>query len=418
MTNGASFAREGEDLALLTGSTAGDMLRGAVGTDAVLRSWQVHSVHHRPGAGITVGYTVTVDRQSAAGTWQRQEEYLCASTARLAHASSPHLTHLRSGDTRVAIWTYPEDPELPGLPTACSPARMAQLLGHPVSIELMSYRPTRRAVVRVTDIDGSASYGKVLRPPQAQSLAKRHMMLERAGVAAPSLLLNVPSGIVLVAGAEGEPLANAISRGMGSRAAQILGALSAVLDSLPTDALTLTKRPAWAERATHYAHAAATALPEQARRCRAIALEVSHLLAASDPGPLVPVHGDFYEANIYVDVASSAVTGLIDIDSLGPGHRVDDWACLLGHMSVLPHLAPRSYPHVASDLPTWRNLCERMVDPVSLCARTAGVVLSLVAGAKRVDGTAWKHDAEGRLATAEAWLTRARIWASGRIPVQ
>ena len=44
---------------------------------------------------------------------------------------------------------------------------------------------------------------------------------------------------------------------------------------------------------------------------------------------------------------------------------------------------------------------------MALCARTAGVVLSLVAGAKRVDGAEWIDDALGRLSTAEAWLERA-----------
>ena len=63
--------------------------------------------------------------------------------------------------------------------------------------------------------------------------------------------------------------------------------------------------------------------------------EDSGFQACSDSGPIQPVHGDFYEANIFVSPDASHVTGVIDVDSLGPGHRVDDWACLLGHMSVL-----------------------------------------------------------------------------------
>ena len=103
-----------------------------------------------------------------------------------------------------------------------------------------------------------------------------------------------------------------------------------------------------------------------------------------------------------------SVTSLLDVDSLGPGYRVDDLACLLGHVSVLDHLAPASYPKLRPILETWTHMAEQQVDPVSLRARCAGVVLSLVAGARREDGGPWRPDAEGRLARAETWLAQGR----------
>ena len=103
-------------------------------------------------------------------------------------------------------------------------------------------------------------------------------------------------------------------------------------------------------------------------------------------------------------------------DSVGPGHRVDDLACLLGHVSVLPHLAPATYPRVPPVLAAWTHRCEELVDPVALHTRGAGVVLSLVAGARRTDGAHWRADAEGRLARAEAWLARAREIQAQRGP--
>lgn len=410
--------REREDLIMLTGPSAGEMLRTALmtmGYPAIVRSWSVHSIHHRPGAGVTVGYALTIDRIEPAGEQIRTEEYMCASTARISQQDTPGLVHLTSQETGVWVWRYPGDPELPALRLACSPAEMTALLGEPVSVELMSYRPTRRAVVRVRGAT-SVSYAKVARPPQVDSLAKRHMMLSVAGVCAPPVLMHDPRGLLVIGSAEGVPLSTLISRGMGQMALPMLTSLTGLLDSLPPQALSLSHRPAWADRSKHYAHAAATALPQQRMRCEALARGIVELLARSDPGPLVPVHGDFYEANIFVAAREPRVTGIIDVDSLGPGHRVDDWACLLGHMSVLPHLAPQSYPHVGDDLPVWRGVCETMVDPVALCARTAGVVLSLVAGAKRVDGSEWRGDALGRLATAEAWLARAYQHASAKPP--
>ena len=377
-----------------------------MGQLAVIRGWKVHSIHHRPGAGVTVGYALTVDRILDDGEHVRGEEYMCASTAHISHPNTPGLVRLTSRGATAWVWRYPGDPELPALHIACSPREMSALLGTPVSVELMSYRPTRRAVVRVRGANG-VSYGKVARPPQVDSLAKRHTMLTRAGVSSPGVLLHDSRGLLVIESAVGIPLSNAISHGLKNRASALLFSLTELLDSLPMEAVGLTHRPAWADRCEHYAHAAATALPDERPRCETISRGIRDILARSDSGPIQPVHGDFYEANIFVSPDASHVTGVIDVDSLGPGHRVDDWACLLGHMCVLPHLAPQSYPHVEADLPVWRDMCERMVDPAALCVRTAGVVLSLIAGAKRVDGREWHHDALGRLATAESWLERA-----------
>ncbi len=272
---------------------------------------------------------------------------------------------------------------------------------------MVAYRPTRRAVVRVTYRDGSTSYAKVLRPAVSGSFAQRHRMLRAAGVPAPEVLRDDPDGLVLLSAGQGVALSGLLSRGMDTAQAQrVLSSLTALLDSLPQSALALERHPAWSERARHYAHAAATVLPEHATRARAVAEGVEQLMAVSDPGPVVPVHGDFYEANVLME--GEGVTSLLDVDSLGPGHRVDDLACLLGHVSVLDHLAPASYPHLRPVLETWTQLAEAQVDPVALRARCAGVVLSLVAGARRDDGGPWRPDAEGRLARAELWLAQAR----------
>ncbi|MFT3944866.1 MAG: phosphotransferase [Ancrocorticia sp.] len=410
MTLPARTAREGHDLALLTGNGAGEMFRIAFRQEVAVRSWTVHSVHHRPGAGVTVCYVVVVDSPTEAGTMVRTEEYMCASTARLAHPDQV-MAKLQSDGTKVSLWRYPHDPELPGLAEACSPDQMSRRLGRPVSIELMSYRPTRRAVVKISHDDEVLAFGKVLRLTQARELANRHRVLQEAHVPAPRLLMETPNGIVVTAAMQGEPLANIISRGMGNRAPQILRALVAVLDTLPATVLDLPQRPSWSERAEHYAHAAATALPEEAQRCRALAERINTLLPLAPTGPVVPVHGDFYEANVYMHKSLSQVAGIIDVDSVGPGYRVDDLACLLGHMSVLPHLAPKAYPFVPQDLAQWRIACESMVDPVALNTRCAGVALSLIAGAKRMDGREWRRDALGRLAMAEWWMERAEAFA-------
>ena len=305
------------------------------------------------------------------------------------------------------VWRHPADPELPALAVACTPSLLSRRLGAQVKATMVAYRPTRRAVVRVTYTDQSTSYAKVLPPGHSRAFAERHRMLLAAGVPAPEVLRDDPDGLVLLSTGRGVALSGLLSRGMDARRAErVFASLTRLLDSLPASALQLEAHPAWSERARHYAHAAATVLPEHAARARAVADGVEQLMASSDPGPIVPVHGDFYEANVLME--GEGVASLLDVDSLGPGRRVDDLACLLGHVSVLDHLAPASYPHLRPVLDTWTALADRQVDSVALRARCAGVVLSLVAGARREDGGPWRADAEGRLARAETWLAQGR----------
>ncbi|WP_454777822.1 phosphotransferase family protein [Georgenia muralis] len=416
----ASAQHEPADVALLTGPDAGAMLADALGAEGGrLVSWQVHTVHHRPGAGVTVGYTATVER-AAQGTPVRGEEYLCATTARLSRPAGPGLVRLEQGPDGppVHLWRHPADPELPALPVACDPAALSRRLGTPVTVELLAYRPTRRAVLRVQarEEEWHTAYLKIVRPSAAGLFVDRHRMLAAAGVPAPPVLRADDDGLVLLGAERGTPLANLLAEGLGERAVPVLDALVRTLEALPLPLVDLPRRPAWSERAQHYAHAAATVLPEHATRTQALADGIDQLLAVTDPGPVVPTHGDFYEANILMDPAGPTVSALLDVDAVGPGHRVDDLACLLGHVSVLPHLAPATYPRVPPVLAAWTRRCEELVDPVALHTRGAGVVLSLVAGARRTDGAHWRADAEGRLARAEAWLARAREIQAQRGP--
>lgn len=411
----ALAGREAQDVSLLTGPRAASVLAAALApARQTLVSWRVHSVHHRPGAGVSVGYTALVDFPEG----YRATEYLFATTARLSNPGSPHLVRVApvegAGPT-IHVWRHPADPELPALSVACTPSALGARLGATVSVEVVVYRPTRRAVLRVTYPDSSTAYAKVLRPSQALPFVQRHRLLEVANVPAPRVLREDPDGFVLLSTGKGTPLSGLLAAGMDeAQATRVFGALTGLLDALPAGAVQLPRRPAWSERVRHYAHAAATVLPQCAARTQAVADGVVELMSRTDPGPVVPAHGDFYEANVLMD--GEQVACLLDVDSLGPGHRVDDLACLLGHVSILDHLAPASYPFLRPAVETWTRLADLQVDPVALRARCAGVVLSLVAGARREDGGSWRADAEGRLARAELWLAEAREIDTRRAP--
>ena len=126
------------------------------------------------------------------------------------------------------------------------------------------------------------------------------------------------------------------------------------------------------------------------------------VLTASDPGahPAVPVHGDFYESQLLVD--DGVVVGLLDVDTVGRGHRIDDWATLLGHLALLEHILPepvtaQSYRRAVAEhaLARWPG--------THLRPRVAAVLVGLATGPFRVQQVDWPALTAARLALAEEW---------------
>ncbi|XCB30629.1 phosphotransferase [Arcanobacterium hippocoleae] len=409
----ARTASEADDLALLTSKRAGEMLRLAFADHGILRSWSVHQIHHRPGAGISVGYSVIIDVRNP---FERRDLYAVASTAQIQEEKVLEVggKRLRLGSTAVNIWEFPYDPELPALDLACDVEKMSQYLGESVELELIGYRPTRRAVVRVIRENKPPIFAKTIRPQVQADFEYRLKIVKGAGINCPQIYAR-EVGIVMMTALEGVPLSRVLAasskhiqsekRLEKSGARAVLRDLEGIIEALPPTAIGLKQRPAWVDRCEHYAAAAALTLPEHAQQCAKIARDIRQLLSSADLGPKVATHGDFYEANIYVNSVTRRVSGLLDLDSLGPGYRVNDWGCLLGHMSVLPTLAPKIYDGVQSITDDWYQILGSSVDEAALAASAAGTALSLVAGARK-SRVKWKVEALNRLTAAQAWVDR------------
>ena len=399
---------ERDDLDLLTGAQAQELIRAALtgtGGDVDDLHVQVDRVHHRPGSGVSVAYRVGYG--SPAG---QVSEYLVASTAPSARGDEGTAL-LDDGERQVRVWRHVDDPALPGLRAACDPACVREWLVEAgvsgpdaeVRLEMLSYRPTRRAVLRATAAD-TVVFLKVLPPERSEALTKRHLVLERAGIGAPRVLVVPVAGVNVLSAAEGRPLANALADArLDPTTLPHPGALEEMLDALPVEVMDLPRRASWADRVDFHAVAAAAALPEAADRVADLEARIGVVLAATPAGPEVVTHGDFYEANIFT--AGGRLTGIIDVDSVGPGRRIDDLATLLGHLAVLRDLAPGVYPHVPEIGAQWLDHFSRRVDPAGLRARTAAVVLSLVAGTTREQGMSRLDVAADWLADAESTLT-------------
>lgn len=417
---------------LLTGPRAGDLLEAALAVDHVaLGSWRVHQVHARPGAEVSVGYEVTVrSGPGGARTPAGRPEYLVATTADLPAdvVERRGILRLGDGEQTVHVWRHPVDPLLPGLATACDAAaltdRWRSLDPHAplvLGLDLVTYRPLRRAVLRARTTDGDV-YLKVVRPDRVTDLRIRHDLFRVAEAApmgyaltappaAPRVLASLGEGILVLAARPEETLASAIAstprheQPLTIDPRELLRALCA----LPQDAVLLDHRAAWADRSEHYARAAVGRLPGRADRIVALERSVRRIVAVRDPGPVVATHGDFYEANVLLvgGAGCRRVAAVLDVDTLGPGHRIDDLACMTGHLAVLETLAPQVYPGVAGLVDRCLAVFGEATDPVGLRARSAAVVLSLLPGAPRdALAEAWLSVAEELLAGAE---TRLRV---------
>lgn len=391
------------ELALLTGEDAHDLLAAAVATAGEeLLTWRVRQVDHRPGSSTTVAYAATV--RGPGGT---HAQVLGASTGlRRPGAVPPGVLELSDGATQVAVWRLPLDPGLPALATAMDAGAVRGLLMSygvapgPVDLRVRSYRPRRRAVVEVR-APGCRVFLKVLRPSAVEALHARHRLLHEAGVPVPRSLGWRDDGLLVLEALEGTSLRSRLREGGGPVPTGT--AVLDLLDRLPAGVLELPVHRSWTASVDHYAAVVGGTLPRQAERCRQLAVRTT---ATAGDGPAdAPVHGDLYETQLLLD--GSRLSGLLDVDTAGPGRRADDLACLLAHLSVLGQMEPGHRARTHALGARWLSCFDRRVDPVELRARTAGVVLSLATGPHRVQEPQWQPATVARLDLAEQWLDSA-----------
>lgn len=361
----------------------------------------------RPGAGASAVYSLrrgTTEHFVGLST----EPLEATRGLRRSDVPAPATVPRARVPLRISSWLHPQDPRLPGLAHAGVVAEAERLWGggdRLTDLRTMTYRPLRRAVFRADFstpgpvVVTRRMYLKVLRPGHAEPLALRHQMLAVAGLPVAEVLGPVVHSVVATAGLPGEPLGAALRLdGAGGVQPETLVSL---LDRLPDAVLDLPRHPSWTDRLARYAQAAGSALPEERPGIDSLSRHLRGVIDAHDPGPVVPVHGDFYEANVLMD--GQTVSGLLDLDSVGPGHRVDDLACLLGHLAMIPALGGRNQEReraIWSTLKAWGSEFSREVEARSLYARAAAVAVSLIAGARRPGMRSWNREAGARLDVA------------------
>ncbi|WP_193104830.1 phosphotransferase [Brachybacterium sp. FME24] len=430
-----SHTQDGSEL--LTGPGAGGLLRSAVGNSGgVLHSWQLDHVDHRPGRSTKALYRTMVSWPELDGPQAPAREELFGASAHIGEREknlyvAEQTLVMTDGDINVRVWRYPHDPWLPMLPLVCYPdvvGRTLQDLGvslaptdpaEPIAIDVVSYRPGRRAVLRASQGD-RAVYLKVMQPHRSTEIVERHQRLLAAGVPVPAVKAH-HNGLVVLEELPGRPLARAvIDEGVAACTAEDLVAL---LDRLPASMYTLPLRPPWTDSVEFYAGIVSSSVPALGPRLDALVRTIRDGLAAleqrMDMRAHDVVHGDFYEAQVFVQ--HGKVVGLLDIDTVGPGRRADDLACLLAHLSVLAdygnagRIDRAMQVRVEEAIHTWHTTFADRVDPTELALRSAGVVLSLATGPHRQQEASWEAATEAIVRVAEEWVSRARQAESRRL---
>lgn len=385
-----------------------DLLAAALaGYGGELLSSSPRQTTYTPGRSLTVRYDARVRWKGGSTT----DEMLVATAGRRVPEGA---LVLEDGDHRVGVWRVPHDPRLPGLAPAMDPARTADLLaalGAPVAEatpRLVAYRPGRRAVVEVV-APGTRIYLKVVRPRAAEGLHRRHELLADHVPVPRSFGWSEDLGLVALQAVGGRTLREVLAAGGRMPGA---ATVTTMLDGLPDPVGTPFAdhvAPTW--QAERFAGIIAASAPELAPRLDDLAGALEAAEAARTQ-PLVPVHGDLHEAQILVD--DGRITGLLDIDTFGVGHRGDDLATMIGHLSTLALGSPRRKA-IEAYAGRLLDAFDRAVDPVDLRRAVAAVVLGLATGPFRVLQPEWRRATVTRVHLAERWLASAERLASSPI---
>lgn len=355
------------------------------------------SVHRRGGRSVSHVFEARIQTAD-----ERREVLL------VAHADARGLPDgafvLEHGDARIAVWRFPHDPYLPGLPPAIDAGRVRELLerlGAPSGtprLRTRAYRPSRRAVVEITVADNASSrrvlYLKVLSGNRATALADRHRQLVDH-VPVPRVIgVADGQGIVALEALTGRTLREAATEGAAVAEPAALLDLSRRLQA---SGLVSDRSPrAFADPGRHVELLCELA-PEAERTVRHVADEATRV-----DGPVGVVHGDLHTGQILVD--DGAIVGLLDIDGAGDGLLAHDAGRLVAYLQVLGELRPDAKDRLETYAAEIADVYRPEVGRTALARATAGAWLALATSAHRSQETDWPATTRRRIERAAAAL--------------
>lgn len=310
------------------------------------------------------------------------------------------------------IWAYPYDPVLAALPDAAHGPTLRVASGRPApavfTVTPVSYRPRKRAVFRYTVRGAKGAretlFGKVMRQDATHRAfdAYRNLAPTRIRLASPARFEGL-DGLTLFPPLQGRSLRDLLVDGARvpspRRLVDLMLRVAAVRwrgEGKPRDHVRSAR-----STGRVLAHLLPHRGAEISDATDMLAEEAGRLIAVT------PLHGDLYDAQVFVDERGSL--GLIDLEDAGPGDLLLDAANLLAHLAALS----ASSPQAARRPLAYRSLLRTYllngsgIPEHELAWREALCMLRLATGPFRVLSADWPRQTEARVDAALRYLRRA-----------
>jgi len=379
--------------ATLLGDGAGPLLQAATGAlGGRLVAHRPFQTSYRPGRRLLVHYdcqVVLADGQPVSWTMVVMD----------APGDPPKGALVLERDAvRLALWRFPHDPFLPGLPSAVDRDRVRELLdvfgaaaGRP-ALAVRSYRAGRRAVVEAR-VDRQRLFLKVVRPAAGEALHRLHTAFAAQLPVPASLGWSVELGIVALPAVPGRTLHEQLAR--PDAALPDPASITDLCDRIA--AVVLEGRAVSAVEGIERNARSIIALQPELGEHVARVVEAIRTLPAAPSGT---VHGDLHPGQL---LTADVVTGLLDVDRAGHGVPADDHAMLLGHLDVL---ATTQDPVLRTRTEAFTGRLRRCIgirtDARELAIREAAVMIGLATAPFRSLQPDWRATTEQRVRMAEA----------------